>query len=68
MRRLNLHWGHIPEIKHLSGHMGCTRIDESCFSLDHQVAKEYRIDINLEALNVETLAAKARIRRLKEKD
>lgn len=42
----------IPRISHVSAHMGCTRIDESVVALTKKLVKEYRIDIDLEALGV----------------
>ena len=42
----------IPRISHISGHMGCTDIDDSVKVLAKRLAKEYNIDIRLDELNV----------------
>lgn len=42
----------IPRISHISGHMGCTDINDSVKHLTRKLAKEYKIDIDLEELNV----------------
>ena len=36
---------HIPQLTHLSGHMGCTAIDDSVRSLVRKLAAEYRLDV-----------------------
>jgi chitin disaccharide deacetylase len=36
----------IPRISHLSGHMGCTNINDSVAALTNRLAKEYKIDID----------------------
>jgi chitin disaccharide deacetylase len=42
----------IPRISHISSHMGCTDLDDSVRALTARLAKEYKIDIDLKALNV----------------
>lgn len=42
----------IPRISHISGHMGCTDINDSVRLLTRKLAKEYNIDIDLKELNV----------------
>jgi predicted glycoside hydrolase/deacetylase ChbG (UPF0249 family) len=37
---------HIPQLSHLSGHMGCSGIDESVRKLVKGLAVEYRLDID----------------------
>lgn len=38
----------IPRISHVSGHMGCTNINEEVTRLTERLAKEYKIHINLD--------------------
>ena len=45
----------IPRISHISGHMGCTRIDEEVKSMVKKLAKEYKIDIDTEELGVKSI-------------
>jgi predicted glycoside hydrolase/deacetylase ChbG (UPF0249 family) len=42
----------IPRISHISGHMGCTNMNDSVTMLAQRLAKEYNIDIDPEKLNV----------------
>lgn len=42
----------IPRISHISGHMGCTDISDDVKQMTKRLAKEYKIDIDLGALNV----------------
>ena len=42
----------IPRISHISGHMGCTDINDSVKQMTKRLAKEYNIDIDLGELNV----------------
>src|SRR5580765_7466194 len=42
----------IPRISHISGHMGCTNINDTVYALARKLAKEYHIDIDLKDLNV----------------
>lgn len=37
----------IPRISHISGHMGCTAINDSVTALASRLAKEYNVDIDL---------------------
>lgn len=40
----------IPRLSHISGHMGCTRLNEEVAALAKQLAMEYELDIDLEEL------------------
>ncbi len=42
----------IPRISHFTGHMGCTGFDEEVKALADRLAKEYGLDIDMEALGV----------------
>jgi predicted glycoside hydrolase/deacetylase ChbG (UPF0249 family) len=42
----------IPRISHISGHMGCTNMNDSVDALARKLAKEYKIDIAPEKLNI----------------
>jgi hypothetical protein len=42
----------IPRISHISGHMGCTNINDSVYSLVRRLAKKYHIDIEPKDFNV----------------
>lgn len=42
----------IPQISHISAHMGCTDLDKSVSDLVKKLVKEYKIDIDLKALGV----------------
>lgn len=42
----------IPRISHISAHMGCTGISDSVNAMVKKLAKEYKIDIDLEKLGV----------------
>ena len=44
---------HIPRISHISSHMGCTNITDKVKALTKKLAKEYKIDIDLEDYHVE---------------
>lgn len=57
----------IPHISHISSHMGCTNIDESVIALTKQLAKEYKIDIDLEALGVKGVGYEGSHKTLEEK-
>ena len=46
---------HIPQISHLSGHMGCDHFDDRVKQLTKRLAKEFDIDIDLESLDVKRL-------------
>jgi len=43
---------HIPRISHISSHMGCTRLSDEVAALEKKLAKEYKIDIDLQDLGV----------------
>ena len=43
---------HIPRISHISGHMGCTNINDEVKAMTERVAKEYGIHTDLAALGV----------------
>src|SRR6266487_1476571 len=42
----------IPRLSHISGHMGCTNMNDSVNALARKLAKEYKIDIDPGELNV----------------
>ena len=42
----------IPRLSHISGHMGCTNMNDSVNTLARKLAKEYKIDIDPGELNV----------------
>ena len=42
----------IPRISHISSHMGCTGLDDSTKALAKRLAKEYKIDIDLDEYKV----------------
>ncbi|HEX5150390.1 MAG TPA: polysaccharide deacetylase family protein [Parafilimonas sp.] len=42
----------IPRISHISGHMGCTNMNDTVHALARKLAKEYHIDIDLKGLDV----------------
>ena len=46
----------VPRISHISGHMGCTNINDSVQQLTKKLAKEYHIDISLGELNVQSVS------------
>lgn len=43
----------IPRLSHISGHMGCTRLNDEVIALTKKLAVEYQIDIDLQELGVE---------------
>lgn len=43
----------IPRLSHLSCHMGCNRISDEVERLVKRLAREYKIDVDLDALGVE---------------
>lgn len=47
---------HIPRISHISSHMGCTRLSDEVKALERKLAKEYRIDIDLQELGVKSVS------------
>lgn len=49
---------HIPRISHISSHMGCTNISEEVKSLTKKLAKEYKIDIDLDDYGVQRMSFK----------
>jgi predicted glycoside hydrolase/deacetylase ChbG (UPF0249 family) len=57
----------IPRISHVSAHMGCTRIDEAVVALTKKLVKEYKIDIDLEALGVKGIGYDGPHKTLEEK-
>jgi chitin disaccharide deacetylase len=42
----------IPRITHISGHMGCTNMNDSVKAIAKKLAQEYKLDIDLEELGV----------------
>jgi chitin disaccharide deacetylase len=47
---------HIPRISHMSGHMGCTRLNKEVAELVKKLGKEYKIDIDPEEKGVENIS------------
>lgn len=45
----------IPRITHISGHMGCTRLDDAVRTLTEKLAKEYNIHVDLEKHDVQNV-------------
>ncbi len=48
----------IPRISHVSGHMGCTHMNEEVAALTKKLAKDYNIDIDLSAKGVKSVSYK----------
>lgn len=46
----------LPRISHISGHMGCTNINDSITAITKKLAKEYKIDIDLAELGVQGIS------------
>jgi chitin disaccharide deacetylase len=42
----------IPQVSHISSHMGCTGLSDEVRALEKKLAKEYKIDIDLRELGV----------------
>lgn len=57
----------IPQLSHISGHMGCTRLNEEVAALAKKLAVEYDIDIDLEALGVQGIGYNGAHKTLDEK-
>ena len=57
----------IPRISHISGHMGCTDISDSVKQITRKLAKEYKIDIDLQELNVKYIGYDGPHKTLQEK-
>jgi chitin disaccharide deacetylase len=57
----------IPQISHISSHMGCSRIDESVAAMTKKLAREYNIDIDTEALGVKGIGYDGPHKTLEEK-
>lgn len=57
----------IPRISHISGHMGCTDISDSVKQMTRKLAKEYKIDIDLQELNVKYIGYDGPHKSLQEK-
>jgi chitin disaccharide deacetylase len=57
----------IPRISHISGHMGCTHIDESVKAMTKKLAQEYKIDIDTERLGVKGIGYDGPHKTLEEK-
>ena len=45
----------IPQLSHISGHMGCTNLNDEVKALAQKLAKEYHIDIDPEQFNVKSI-------------
>lgn len=48
----------IPRISHISSHMGCTDLDPQVHALTRKLAREYKIDIDLDELGVKYIGYK----------
>lgn len=46
----------IPRISHISGHMGCTNMNDSVKAMVKKLAAAYKIDIDPEALGVQSIS------------
>ncbi len=46
----------LPHISHISSHMGCANINDSVAAITKKLAKEYKIDIDLAALGVQSVS------------
>lgn len=58
---------HIPRVSHLSGHMGCTRLDESVIAMTERLAREYKLPIDLNAFGVQYVGYEGPHKTLEEK-
>jgi chitin disaccharide deacetylase len=45
----------IPRITHISGHMGCTNMNDTVRAITKKLAVEYKLDIDLQALGVKNV-------------
>ncbi len=57
----------VPQISHLSGHMGCTHMDERVTALTKKLAEEYGLAIHPEALGVQSVRYEGPHKTLEEK-
>lgn len=57
----------VPQISHLSGHMGCTRMDEKVTELTEKLAQEYGLAIQPDALGVQSVRYEGPHKTLEEK-
>ena len=48
----------LPRVSHLSSHMGCTAINDTVKAIAKKLAKEYRVDIDLQELQVKPASYK----------
>jgi predicted glycoside hydrolase/deacetylase ChbG (UPF0249 family) len=46
----------IPRLSHISGHMGCTNIDDAVTAMTQKLAKEYGIDIDFATIHVKSMS------------
>lgn len=51
---------HIPQVSHLSAHMGCNSVSDEVTALYHRLAKEYKLDIDPGDYGTERLPFKAK--------
>ncbi len=58
---------YIPRLSHISGHMGCTHINDTVQQLARSLAREYALDIDLAELGVKTVSYEGPSRTVKEK-
>lgn len=57
----------IPSITHISGHMGCTHLDERVKALTEKLAKEYNIDVDMAKHQVQNISYKGPSKTVAEK-
>ena len=46
----------IPQISHISGHMGCSNLSYEVRAMTKRIAREYKLDIDLDALGVRRMS------------
>ena len=49
---------YVPRISHISSHMGCTNVSEEVKALTKKLAKEYKIDVDLDDYGVQRMGFK----------
>jgi len=45
---------HIPQVTHLSSHMGATRLDDKLIALHERLAREYKLDLRLDEMGLKS--------------
>lgn len=46
----------IPQISHISGHMGCSNLSDEVRAMTKRIAREYKLDVDLQALGVKYMS------------